>query len=281
MEISEKLSVNYQKAYYLAKRYGVLLKSNRKIYPRNSHYFDIIDSDRKAYWLGLLYADGNIHRRVKKMRLKLIEPDKYLLEAMSKDIEYQGPLYFSKASDIGNHDLWSLEIADVHMVESLYEIGLYPNKSLTVEFPSLRHLSDDLFWPFIRGYFDGDGTICMDKNDRHHLVVQICVSEAFGRELKNKLEEKTGVHVTLFATKKSIYKVSIKGFRQCLFFLDKIYESATIRMERKHLKYIDIRDRRIRDGFIIPDTKELPPVVSNLTRDSKTGKFVGPRQLSA
>jgi hypothetical protein len=42
---------------------GSLLRKCKNI---NEHYFDIIDTEEKAYFLGLLYADGCNHRDKKK-----------------------------------------------------------------------------------------------------------------------------------------------------------------------------------------------------------------------
>lgn len=51
---------------------------------------------------------------------------------------------------IGSHKIYN----------DLFELGLYPNKSLTVNFPKIpqKYLGH-----FIRGYFDGDGCIYFEK----------------------------------------------------------------------------------------------------------------------
>jgi len=48
----------------------------------------------------------------------------------------------------------------------LIKLGCVPNKSLILKFPSLDIFSNkSLIYPFIRGYFDGDGSIFESKNN--------------------------------------------------------------------------------------------------------------------
>lgn len=51
-------------------------------YKLNENYFDKIDIEEKAYFLGLLYADGYIFtlRSNKYVRLQLQKIDKHILE---------------------------------------------------------------------------------------------------------------------------------------------------------------------------------------------------------
>ena len=53
----------------------------------------------------------------------------------------------------------STVIGNKHMRDSLISKGCVPNKSLILKFPSEEILPKELQRHFIRGYFDGDGTI--------------------------------------------------------------------------------------------------------------------------
>ena len=50
----------------------------------NSHYFDVIDSEEKAYWLGFLYADGNISSEGNRLEVRLSIKDIKHLEKFRK-----------------------------------------------------------------------------------------------------------------------------------------------------------------------------------------------------
>lgn len=78
--------------------FGAKLLGRRK-YTLDEHYFDIIDTQDKAYYLGLLFSDGcnNICRYA--VRIGLQERDKEILEKFSYDIKTNRPLRFIKTSD--------------------------------------------------------------------------------------------------------------------------------------------------------------------------------------
>lgn len=56
----------------------------------NSRYFAQIDGEKKAYFLGLLYADGHIDHTVSKrnftISINLNEEDGYLIEQFAEEI---------------------------------------------------------------------------------------------------------------------------------------------------------------------------------------------------
>ena len=75
-----------------------------RIYFCDDNYFEKIDSKDKAYFLGLLMADGNKYKNT--VRIELQEKDKSILELFKKYIEYEGNLTYiaprkNKKSKIG------------------------------------------------------------------------------------------------------------------------------------------------------------------------------------
>lgn len=130
-------------------------------YALNENYFDNIDSPNKAYILGLLYADG--HNEIKKSTvcISLQEEDKDLLEKIRIEIGSDRPLEYidySNKHDFGYHykNQYRMSIFSKHICLSLERLGMIPNKSLSLTFPDIN---SDLYPHFIRGFFDGDGTI--------------------------------------------------------------------------------------------------------------------------
>lgn len=72
-------------------------------------------------------------------------------------------------------------------------LGIYPNKSLN--FNSLLKIPDELQKHFLRGYFDGDGSITIYMNKSN---------------IKNKVYEYKSAVMTLIATPKLIEEIIIK-----------------------------------------------------------------------
>jgi hypothetical protein len=63
-----------------------------------------------------------------------------------------------------NHKLrFTLQIGSKRLYDTLINLGFTPNKSLTLQFPKVPHL----YLPhFVRGHFDGDGSILAKKYRR-------------------------------------------------------------------------------------------------------------------
>ena len=115
-----------------------------------------------AYILGYIYADGSLedatYIRGKYMRITSVDKDSIVrirkcLDSEHKIVELKPYGYGRKIRyllRIGNHKLYS----------DLTAHGLYPNKSLTIEFPTIpkKYLCH-----FVRGYFDGDGGVVFER----------------------------------------------------------------------------------------------------------------------
>ncbi|KKQ34928.1 MAG: intein-containing protein [Candidatus Nomurabacteria bacterium GW2011_GWB1_37_5] len=70
-------------------------------------------------------------------------------------------IYAIKYLNRNGHIRHVLRIGNKAIYQSLEDLGLYPNKSLTIEFPQIpnKYLSS-----FIRGYFDGDGCVYLYRS---------------------------------------------------------------------------------------------------------------------
>ena len=137
----------------------------------NQQFFDVIDTEAKAYFLGLLYADGCVVNKPRCSRVILAtSKDRDILEELANQINYpvNKITYFNKKVIIvngktyfGNYDKFTLELNSKYMVNSLIKHGCVPRKSLILKFPTT--VPDHLIHHFCRGYFDGDGCISVKR----------------------------------------------------------------------------------------------------------------------
>ena len=76
---------------HIVKQAGVIRTREERIErsrkPVNNHYFDIIDNEHKAYWLGFLYADGCISSNRPTINFTLNDKDINHIKAFKQDIE--------------------------------------------------------------------------------------------------------------------------------------------------------------------------------------------------
>lgn len=131
----------------------------KKKYTVNSNYFNEINTERKAYWLGFLYADGNVLiQPYKTIRFSSIDIE--ILEEFIKDVEYTG-IITTETQKVYNKSISKVSINDSTMVEDLCKYGCVPNKTNIISIPNIP---EKLMPHFIRGYFDGDGTVGIYNN---------------------------------------------------------------------------------------------------------------------
>lgn len=132
------------------------------IHKTNHDYFRKIDTEQKAYFLGLLYADGCVTEpkgnRQGKVSISLQEEDGYILENFSDltsmSVQYVHP---KSVKDKGWKGRATLRAVSDQIYADLVKLGCYVNKSrLGMKFPDIPK---ELQKHFIRGFLDGDGSI--------------------------------------------------------------------------------------------------------------------------
>ena len=191
----------------------------------NDDYFEKIDTEEKAYFLGLLFADGNVYEPRHRVQITLINEDDYILQKLSSCINYKGKMYIDKKK------YTKLILNSLKMCQDLIKLGCIPKKSLTLQFPT--NVPKELLHHFIRGYFDGDGHVSKRSNCFN---VNFTSSENFINKfidiLNNLNIEHTGIKKRYKNKEKSACQVYIKASSARLFF-DYIYKDSTIYLTRK------------------------------------------------
>ena len=194
----------------IVSRYEEIMKIR---FPRNSDIFERIDSKEKAYWLGFLYADGGIVKNV--LRVNLSEKDeahlyklKQFLECSRHEIKHNDKTVGEKTFPIVY-----LSLGDKKLISDLERLGCVPRKSLILKFPTSSQVPREFLSHFIRGYFDGDGSVSVYKKKNR---IQISFTGTFNfleslkTELKNpmlKIENKEKFGVLHFDGKEQVYSI--------------------------------------------------------------------------
>lgn len=232
-------NVNAGAIYYIIKKSGVVprtKKETQRKYKIRECFFDVIDTQDKAYILGLLFADGCNSTERNQIRIILSEKDRDLLTQISEIVYYQPkPLLFQKGKTfVDNQKIYQrknscvFSIISKHISNVLVEYGLVKNKSLILEFPN--KIPEYLISHFIRGYFDGDGSIHLRKKDTQPQVC-ICGTQSFLNTIKTILLH-ININSAIYPTKK-IYTLYFNGRKQANRFYEWLYADASLYLERK------------------------------------------------
>lgn len=212
----------------------LLSKNNIKAHPQAKYhvdekYFDIIDNEYKAYILGWLYSDGSVGYEG-KIRIALQEEDKPILEWMKKELKYDGPLYYKKPRPTSPKPQWELCINRKKLADKIIALGCIPSKSMTLTFPTLDMVPNKFLSAFVRGYFEGDGSI----NKKYMAIVG---TMEFIYTLKQKLPcDITNIYQRYKDRdpKDSSHQLFVCRKKDCQKFAKWLYADATIYLTRKY-----------------------------------------------
>ena len=259
-EFSERTKTDPYAISKMSKEKGVVYETLRKIIRKgvksphygftkfffNRDYFHKIDSEKKAYFLGLLYADGNVHRH--QIRISLAEPDQYLLDEFLKEMGYKKPLVLIKKRKDFHKQKYLLELSASEMARDLIDKGCVPAKSLILKFPTPEQVPDELIPHFLRGVFDGDGSISYVKG-ANGIKASITSSKYFCEGFYKFINEKLNICPRLSGYKHSMAYDAKLSTRPAILFLHLIYKDASIKMERKFEKFIKLLNLQTPEGI--------------------------------
>lgn len=150
----------------ILKNQGVALRSpseESRVRKLDESFFEKIDSSEKAYFLGLLYADGcNYNNR--RICLFLQKPDEYIVNRFASSISIgEFKLYRKLPRKKTHSESIGVTISSKKVATDLCRLGVVPRKSLILEFPTNEQCPTKYIWHFVRGYFDGDGSITIRR----------------------------------------------------------------------------------------------------------------------
>lgn len=236
------------------KRYNIPRRSTQSYttkYMANEKFFDNIDSEEKAYVLGFYYADGNnyINDNNYQVSIGLQEGDKIILEKFRDLLSPQSELKFTNYNsyNANRKNQYSLKINSKVLSQQLTKLGCVPNKSLILTWPQWL-VDDKLRQHFIRGYFDGDGSLYAKKPSKTGHIdwgLTIVSTENFTDFIRKYLKDILKIHCTKKKYNKGPNQItttlSIGGNLQMEKVLDWMYQDATIYLPRKYEKYQDFK----------------------------------------
>ena len=126
-------------------------------YRVNENFFDAW-TPVMAYVLGYMYADGSLedasYIRGKYIRVSSVE--KYSILRIKRWLGSKHTIVEQKSAWKNGRTKYLLRIGSHKLYTKLVSFGLYPNKSLTIQFPEIPK---NYLHHFVRGYLDGDGCV--------------------------------------------------------------------------------------------------------------------------
>jgi len=214
------------------------LLNMKRTYPIDEYFFDVIDNEEKAYFLGLLYADGTNSTGKTEVKLALHNQDVEILEIFKHKIQPTKPLYFVDGKG-KRGDYYKLVFNSKKISYRLSELGVVPAKTFKLKFPNF--IEEPLIHHFIRGYFDGDGNIHFNKRTKQ-LMFSVTSTESFLLSLQEVLMKNCFLSKVKLGTRHperghNIRQLSYSGNNSIKRIYEWLYKDASIFMNRKKLYY--------------------------------------------
>ena len=211
-------------------------------YKVNKKYFNKW-SKKMAYTLGYLFADGSVEywQSFRAHYLKAISTDYELISRLKKELRSEHKIEIIPPESEKHKIKYRLRIGDKELYDSVMKLGIYPNKSLTMKFPIIdnRYLPD-----FVRGYFDGDGCVYVEKQKRLRIIFT-SGSYKFLETLCSKLKNELALRQTKIYNSRRSYQLSYstndaqKIYRYMYLPHTRLYLTRKKRVFTKALKKCD------------------------------------------
>lgn len=235
--ISKELKISGKRFSTWLKQQGVIVLNPSKKYYYNENYFETIDNEHKAYWLGFLYADGCVVSKNKRhsVSMDLSVIDKNHIEKFKHDLNSNNPIYEGEVKL--ENKIYTRSRFSVYgnkICNDLIDKGCVPNKSLILKFPTEEQVPRHLIRHFIRGYIDGDGSIMLSTNKKFGRMSVIGTKD-FLIDLIDTMNWRRNN----FSTEGLAYSINYTG-SYVKDYLDCLYKDCTIYLDRKYIKYLEI-----------------------------------------
>lgn len=204
-------------------------------------YFENINTEEKAYWLGFLYADGCVTQNHDSVILCLSIKDTCHVELFKKCLSANYNISFGKDNRYARIVLYKNKIA-----EDLIDKGCVPSKSLILKFPTEKQVPNKLMHHFIRGYFDGDGCIyatMRKKKNSSCIFLSTEVNFLGTNDFLKRLSYYLPVTSKLERREKdNISAIRIYDKMSILKLMNYMYQDSSIYLYRKYIKFLKVEE---------------------------------------
>lgn len=271
--VAKRFGVSYAFINGRLRDWGEVTKSSSELYKLhkdkyNKSFFQTINSEEKAYWLGFLYADASIAKNYKPpsqknskragktyMRISLKGEDVNHLKKLAVSLGLPESRVTTTTNYMSalnrDYTYCTLTVDSVELVDDLINLGIHPAHLLEEDsrkefmmFPKPPLIPEEFYHHFIRGYFEGDGSLTHIKREgkyinTKHYTVKFLGNEKICNFLKDYFKHET---VNSSPNAKNIYQNKDKGFafsyerggnHNTFYHLKKMYEGAEIYLDRK------------------------------------------------
>lgn len=220
----------------------------RKKYSVNESFFDIIDTEEKAYWLGFIMADGcictsNSSSPNNRLSIILNQKDKDHLIKFKKAIDSKAPVREGTVIDKRGFVTYKAEfrVNSLKMCSTLISLDVKPRKTGKEIIPS--QIPTNLIRHFCRGFFDGDGSIAKSSNHNYYRFKLGSASETIIKQFQDLFINEGIGKVNYYIEKqynKPFYILESNSKYKANAIFHWLYDDVKVFLDRKFLRAKDM-----------------------------------------
>lgn len=196
-----------------------------RIYAANVHYFQHVDDERKAYWLGFFAGDG--YQDGDGLIFHISKKDHDHLCVFKSDIQSEHPI---KPSESGGDIVFGIYSRE--LCADLRNLGYFNDKTFTAIFPDIPNY---LRRHFVRGLFDADGNVGAVRSNYGRWSIH-SAAPALRNGVREELHA-NGIRTTNPPNAQKGRNVCISNIENLRRVYHYMYDGSTVFLERKKAKF--------------------------------------------
>jgi intein-encoded DNA endonuclease-like protein len=237
-EIGKMLGISRVTVLRILKKHSIPIRRRTNKCVFNDDFFSTIDTEQKAYWLGFITADGNVHRDESTLQINLSAVDEGHLAKLAMIFRREVKSIKHSKTPMRYFSIYSKRLCG-----DLIQLGVLPNKTDEDQSAIFNNVPNHLKRHFIRGLFDGDGSIAQSNKYKKHFTFAVIGEHRLMSEVANFICEKTGIRTPKIATEHRCSRIRWSGLYQCLAILEWLYDGSEIFLARKRVKMDALKAR--------------------------------------
>lgn len=246
---AKKSNINYKSTYSIIKRYNLTVINKGQKNLSISNYFDEVNTENKAYILGFFIADGYIEKSTNRICFNNSIDDLEIFKIINKEICPDSKiLYFNKRQGAEfRKEQVSLRFTNKKLKETLEKrYGIFNNKTHNEKYMfDFGLIPKELLHHFIRGYFDGDGSVSFSiKKNIFFNFSFVFNSEIFANQFAYIFNNQFNIKSVIYNHKGKTcnyyslrFNYDRKRQEKIKEIYNWLYKDATIYLNRKKIKF--------------------------------------------
>lgn len=240
-KIQEKLNCGYSTLRKLMKENNIIRNTHYhlKDMELREDYFSTIDTEEKAYLLGLFKTDGYIKtgKGSPRIGISLKKSDLKMIEKIKEEFNTINDIYYDNR--VGKES-YVIEVVSERMATDLEKFNIIPNKTILLKDIHLESIPEHLQRHYLRGLLDGDGTIYIEKAT-NTIAIGFCgYNKSFVYSFQKAINEKINYSIESNIKKDNAYSCRWKGNKISYKILRYLYEDSRIFLSRKKAFYLEL-----------------------------------------